>query len=80
MVAQTNEEKEFSFTKWLAEGIEGMRPRRLMPRMVPEEVKGHLRAARRETLLAVRAVLDKAIERLEQEPAAPKKVTRIKVE
>jgi hypothetical protein len=43
-----------------------------LPRMMflPKETRDHLRAARREQLLAVRSLLDTAIRRLEQGPAA----------
>jgi len=80
MSTPTSEGSEFSFARWLAEGLEGMRPRHMMPRCVPMETKTHLRAARREVLLAARSLLDKGIEMLEKEPPAPKKVTKIKVE
>jgi hypothetical protein len=36
---------------------------------VPSEVRAHLRAARKERLLAARALLDHQIEHLEQAPA-----------
>lgn len=80
MSTPTSEGPEFSLTRWLAEGLEGMRPRRVMPRCMPAETKTHLRAAKREVLLAARSFLDKGIEMLEKEPPAPKKVTKIKVE
>jgi len=41
----------------------------LMREVFPPEVRGHMRAARREQLLAARAFLDHWIERLEKEPA-----------
>ena len=36
-----------------------------IPRLIPKETRVHLRAAQREMLLAVRSVLDSAIDRLE---------------
>jgi hypothetical protein len=42
------------------------RPRALLERMVPSEVRAHLRASQREQLLALRAWLDVAIQRIEQ--------------
>ena len=80
MVAKTENDTEFSFTKWLAQGIEGVRPRRVLPCLMPAEFRKHVRMANREMLLAWRSILDKAIERMEQEEPAPKKVTKIKVE
>ncbi len=47
---------------------EHRRPRALVERMVPPEVRAHLRAARREQLLAVRALVDSAITRLDEGP------------
>ncbi|HWI52695.1 MAG TPA: hypothetical protein VNT01_11215 [Symbiobacteriaceae bacterium] len=43
---------------------------RLVARPMPPEVKQHFTAARRETLLGIRAVVDAAIERMDEEPAA----------
>jgi hypothetical protein len=58
-----------------------MLPRRMMRRIVPAEVSGHMRAANREMLLAVRSLIDKMIEKTEETPAPESpKVTRIKVE
>jgi hypothetical protein len=42
---------------------------RLMREIFPSEVRTHMRAARREQLLAARAFLDHWIARLEKEPA-----------
>jgi len=47
-----------------AAGIEA-----LLARLLPTEVRGHLRAARREQLLAARAMLDHWIDRLDRAPA-----------
>ncbi|HSW41224.1 MAG TPA: hypothetical protein VLM76_01805 [Patescibacteria group bacterium] len=41
----------------------------LLARLLPTEVRGHLRAARREQLLAARAMLDHWIDRLDRAPA-----------
>ena len=46
------------------EGIEA-----LVGRLFPKEVRGHLRTARKEQLLAVRALLDHWIDRLDRAPA-----------
>jgi len=48
---------------------------------VPEATKGHLKTARKETLLAIRSLLDKAIERAEKaEETKTKKRTKIEVQ
>jgi BMFP domain-containing protein YqiC len=46
------------------EGLEA-----LLARLFPTEVRGHLRAARKEQLLAARAMLDHWINRLDRAPA-----------
>lgn len=38
-------------------------------RLLPSEVRGHLRAARKEQLLAARSLLDHWIDRLDRKPA-----------
>jgi hypothetical protein len=52
------------------------RPRALLERMVPSEVRAHLRASQREQLLALRAWLDAAIQRTEpsERPRRPESV------
>ena len=52
------------------------RPRDLLERMVPSEVRAHLRASQREQLLALRAWLDVAIKRTEpsERPRRPESV------
>lgn len=74
-------EKEFDLEGWLDEGMEGLRDmlKRKRPQIVPEQFKKHTRAARKEMLLAVRSLLDAAIEELEKEPEPPKKATKIEV-
>jgi len=77
-----NEEaKEFVFEDWLAEGIRafkaGVRKGR-DKEFLPEESRAHLRTAHKEMLLAVRSLIDAAIERTEEKPK--KKTTKINVE
>lgn len=58
--------EEFDLENWLKEGISGLRRSvRCCPPMVPQEFKTHARAARKEMLLAVRSLLDAAIQDLE---------------
>jgi len=75
------EEKAFVFEDWLSEGIKGVRESvKRKRRREPSAFRGHLRAAVKEVLLAVRSGLDEAVEALEAEPASKKKATKIKVE
>ncbi len=79
-VETKNSEKEFVFEDWLAEGIKGLRAksRAKKHKLIPEEFCTHLRASRKEFLLALRSLVDEAVQRAEPEP--PKKATKIKVE
>ena len=47
---------------------------------VPEDAKKHMRAARKEKLLALRALLDAKIEELEGGDKGRKRVQKVKVE
>lgn len=59
-------EGEFDLEGWLRDGISGLRRSvRCRTPMVPEEFKTHTRAARKEMLLAVRSLLDVAIQEVE---------------
>ena len=74
--------REFDFEDWLAEGVKGFRAtcKELRP-FLPEEFRQHTKTARREMLLAMRSLLDAAIERAEKEPEPKKRrTTKIKVE
>ena len=52
-----------------------------LPNLLPEEVRGHMRAARKEVLLALRGLLDVAIEGIEKgEKAGGKTRTRVQVQ
>ena len=75
-----NGEKEFVLEDWLAEGIKGMKAksRQKRKKLIPEEFRSHLRASKKEFLLALRSLVDAAVEETEPEP--PKKATKIKVE
>jgi hypothetical protein len=66
------QDTEFDLEGWLKAGIKGLRRTvKCRPAMVPEEFRLHTRAARKEMLLAVRSLVDSAIQELEQtaEPA-----------
>jgi hypothetical protein len=66
------EEREFVFKDWLAEGARGLKS------YLPERFEEHMRVACREMLLANRALLDAALERLGEKPK--QKATKIEVE
>lgn len=53
-----------------------------VPRLfrLPKEARRHLRAARRERLLALRELVDAAIERMEQSEGPPRKARRVEIE
>ena len=76
--AAKEETKEFVFEDWLSEGIKGVKSRYRRKKGEPSAFRQHVRAARKEMLLAVRSVIDAAIERLEEQPK--KKATKIKVD
>jgi hypothetical protein len=48
--------------------------------ILPPEGKAHVRNARKEMLMAVRSVLDAAIERQEQGPAPRRVVSRVEID
>ncbi len=81
---KTDEEKELTWEDHLAATIKAFRAeaKEWHGEWLPDEFKTHRRAAHREMLLAVRALVDAKIEKLEKqekEKTAPK-ATRIKVE
>jgi hypothetical protein len=65
--------EDFDLEDWLEEGREGLRDvlRRKRREVLPSEFRRHTRAARREMLLAVRSLLDSAIQRFEEEEPGP---------
>lgn len=56
------------------------RPRAVLERMVPPEVRVHLRASQRERLLALRAWLDVAIKRTEEASERPRRPESVRIE
>ncbi len=72
------EEKEFVFEDWLAEGIKGLRSCAEGKTTPPGEFAEHMRAARKEMLLAIRSLLEAAIERAEERPK--QKATKIEIQ
>ncbi len=51
----------------------------LMRRWLPEEAVDHLRAARREQLLAMRAMVDNMIERIDRADQEKAETTRVEI-
>jgi hypothetical protein len=76
------EAEEFNLEDWLEEGIQGLRRslKGKRPQLFPDQFKQHTRAARKEMLLAVRSLLDQAVEEIEEEEPSLKKAQKIKVE
>ena len=72
------EEKEFVFEDWLAEGVKGLGSCLRGGKILPKEFAEHMQASHKEMLLAMRSLLDVAIERSAEKPK--KKATKIKVE
>jgi hypothetical protein len=72
--------EEFHLLDWMSEGVRGIAGivRGSRPRVLPETFREHLRASRKEFLLAFRSLFDAAIEGVDK----PKvhKATKIKVE
>ncbi len=65
---------ERDWEEHMAAGIKGMRAemKDKMKDFPTKEFRVHMRAARREMLLAVRSLIDKAIEKNEEKPEEPK--------
>lgn len=76
------EGQEFDIDAWLNEGRQGLRRilRSKRRQILPSEFRAHTRAARKEMLLAVRSLLDSAIDRLEEEPKPAPQATKIEIE
>lgn len=72
------EEKEFVFEDWLAEGVKGLSSCRKGRKVLPREFAEHMQASHKEMLLAIRSLVEAAIQRTEEKPK--KKATKIRVE
>jgi hypothetical protein len=72
------EEKEFVFEDWLVEGVKGLSSYRKGRKVLPTEFAEHMQASHREMLLAIRSLVEAAIQRTEEKPK--KRATKIKVE
>ncbi len=75
--------EEFSLGSWVSEGVQGVRGSVHFPRgrLVPERFREHMKASRKEFLLAFRSLFDVAIENMDKPKTSPRrKATKIKVE
>ena len=78
---KTGPVQEFVLTDWLREGCEGIRNKienKLENRdrhFDTSEFRAHMRTARKEQLLALRSLVDSAIECIKGEEASPKSKT-----
>lgn len=63
--------KEFDFEDWLRDGVEGFKSKleAEIQSFNFDSFRRHVRNARREQLLAMRSLIDNALERLEREEA-----------
>ena len=60
--------------------LQAQQPGALSRRLVPPDVRMHLRAARKERLLALRAWIDAAIARTEEPPERPRRAESVRIE
>jgi len=76
--------EEFSVKQWLADGVQGVRESvrdAVGGGLLPEEYRQHMRASRKEFVLAFRSLFDAAIQKMEApKSSTQKKATKIKVE
>jgi hypothetical protein len=74
--------EEFSFRDWASQGLEGVRGMVHLPkgRIVPQGFRSHMKASRKEFLLAFRSLFDEAIERMDSPKGPRRKGTTIKPE
>ncbi len=72
--------EEFCVTEWLADGVKGVKSKLRVPHwnLLPEAFRGHIKASRKEALLAFRSLFDTAIERIDTPKAT--RGRKIKVE
>ena len=75
--------EEFKFGNWVSEGVQGIRDSVRLPKggLVPDSFQQHMKASRKEFLLAFRSLFDVAIENIDKPKASSRrKATKIKVE
>jgi hypothetical protein len=75
--------EEFSFSQWVSDGAKAMRDTLHVPtiNVLPEVFHEHMRASRKEFLLAFRSLFDVAIETMDKpKSSSRRRATKIKVE
>ena len=75
--------EEFKFGDWVSDGVQGIRNSVHLPQggLVPESFQQHMKASRKEFLLAFRSLFDTAIENMDKpKTSSGRKATKIKVE
>ncbi len=75
--------EEFNLGNWVSEGAQGVRNSIRFPKggLLPEGFYQHMKASRKEFLLAFRSLFDVAIENIDKpKTSSRRKVTKIKVE
>ena len=75
--------EEFKFTQWVSDGAKGVRDglRGSGRGLLPEDYRQHMKASRKEFVLAFRALFDAAIDKMDAPKRSPqRKATKIKVE
>ena len=75
--------QEFNVGNWVSDGIKGAKNavQGLGGGLLPEEFKTHMKASRKEFLLAFRSLVDSAIEKVDAPKKTPsRRTTKIKVE
>ena len=75
--------EEFKLGDWVSEGVQGIRNSVRIPQggLIPESFQQHMKASRKEFLLAFRSLFDVAIENVDKPKASSRrKATKIKVE
>ena len=75
--------EEFNIGSWVSDGIKGAKNavQGLGGGLLPEEFKTHMKASRKEFLLAFRSLVDTAIEKVDTpKKTSGRRTTKIKVE
>jgi hypothetical protein len=76
--------EEFSFRDWASEGVEGVRSKMKVESLggdlLPEAFRSHMKASRKEFLLAFRSLLDGAIRRIDEAQGLHRQGSTIKPE
>ncbi|MBN1933342.1 MAG: hypothetical protein JW934_01690 [Anaerolineae bacterium] len=75
--------EEFKLGQWVSEGVQGVKNSIKLPtgKLLPEGFHAHMKASRKEFLMAFRSLFDVAIEDMDKpKTTTTRKATKIKVE